>query len=74
MNKGTTICASALLLVILSSSCKRKHECFCTIVGQGTNTTLTREFVGYSKSEALKLCKAEEFGSSASIEIKCTLR
>gem|GEM_PF-6377507 len=73
MNKGIIYCASALLLIILSSSCKRKHECFCTITGQGVNTTLNREYRGYSKAEARILCQSEEYGSSATIDISCVL-
>ncbi len=74
MNKGIVFYISAVLLIVFSSSCKRKYECFCTISGPDMTRTTSREFVGYTKTEATKLCQAEEYASNALSEVKCILR
>lgn len=73
MNKGYTCCIVALVAIAGLTSCKRKHDCYCKHTG-ANNTTYYREYRGYSRSEASKLCKSEEYASSSATAISCELR
>lgn len=75
MNKGITILFTCLVMVVLlaTTSCKRRHICICKYYGP-FDTTLTREYRGYSVSEANRLCKSEEHGSGEVFTIECSIR
>jgi len=73
MNKGIIICLSVLLIVLSFASCKRKHDCYCRFSGSA-DAVLTREYRGYSKKEAKKLCESEENAASGSLMVDCEIR
>lgn len=72
MNKGIVYYISVLLIIITSMACKRSHVCYCQTSG-AFDTTLIREYRGYSKNEARQLCKADEFASTNVVKIECDL-
>lgn len=72
MNKGLLLGVMAVLNIALLASCNRRHDCYCTY---GSNVDpLHREYRGYTREEARKLCKSEENGSSPSQPVNCDLR
>lgn len=73
MNKGTVYIITLLLAIATFASCKRKHECYCIFSGS-SNSTLVREYRGYSAAEARQLCKSEEYSANNSLLVECEIR
>lgn len=77
MNKGILFITSLLSVLLVATSCNRSHICICDLRSTNSNnfdTTLVRELKGYTPREAKRICDSEEFGTSATTEITCTLR
>lgn len=72
MNKGITLSISALLLLTAGMSCKRSHMCYCEVSGI-YDTTIIKEYRGYSKKEARQLCKSDEQVSNNNVKIDCDI-
>ncbi|HYD23012.1 MAG TPA: hypothetical protein VEB40_16125 [Flavipsychrobacter sp.] len=72
MNKGIIFCTSALLLFTIAGSCKRSHMCYCKVSGT-FDTTLIKEYRGYSKREARQLCESDELVSTQAVNIECDI-
>lgn len=70
MNKGVVF--SLLLLFISLAACKRSHMCYCKVSGT-FDTTLIKEYRGYSKKEARQLCKSDELVSNNNVRIECDI-
>lgn len=73
MNKSAIIGITFLLGLATLTSCNRRHDCTCTHSGD-LNARYEREYRGYSRDEATKLCKSEEQAATATRKIVCELR
>lgn len=73
MKKGVIIGIALLTGIASLTSCNRRHDCTCTHSGD-LNARYEREYRGYSRDEATKLCKSEEQASNAARKIQCELR
>lgn len=71
MNKGISF-SIAVLLLISAMACKRSHMCYCKVSGI-YDTTIIKEYRGYSKKEARQLCKSDELVSNNNVRINCDI-
>lgn len=71
MNKGIAFSLFILTLAVFVS-CKRSHMCYCKVTGT-FDTTLIKEYRGYSKKEARQLCKSDEMVSNNNVRIDCDI-
>lgn len=71
MYKGAIIGLLILFFAALAS-CKRSHMCYCKVTGT-FDTTLIKEYRGYSKKEARQLCKSDELVSNNNVRIECDI-
>lgn len=72
MKKGTFIIVT-LAIIIAMGSCKRRHLCYCVTAGE-RDTVVVREYRGYKKEEAQRVCSADNYASSSALEIECNIR
>lgn len=74
MKRGFFTMAFAIVaVVLLFTSCKRKHMCYC--VTKGTyDTVVLREYRGYSRDEAQIVCMSDNYASTSALEIECNIR
>lgn len=75
MNKHLTLTAIVLLLVVvLSTSCQKRHLCVCSYKGEGRDTIILHEYRSYTANEASELCDTDEQASRPGFEISCRIR
>ena len=63
----------AVVAVLLLVSCKRKHLCYCVTKGS-YDTVVVREYRGYKKDEAQKVCMSDNYASTSALDIECNIR
>lgn len=73
MKKGTLIFVALVAIIVAFGSCKRNHICVCVTSGE-IDTVIVREYRGYKKDEAQRVCEADNYASSSAYTIDCNIR
>ena len=64
---------AGVVAVLLFTSCKNRQLCYC--VTKGTyDTIVIREYRGYTRYEAQKVCMSDNYASTAALEIDCNIK
>ena len=73
MKKGTLFCIAIVAIIVAFCSCKRRHMCYCVTEGE-RDTVIVREYRGYKKDEAQRVCSADNHASTSALKIECRIR